>query len=469
MAARHAGRAARRARRPSSPSRRCPHAAVRRRGASAAAARRPPTSTSRRATSSGRWPLSGGAGDDAPGHGARRGAASARSRFEPRRAERPRLSRSGARRSRRRRVTTSSRPASCSTWGSSSAFDRGDRAGARPVRSRDRRPPNASATTSSPAKRQRGCTPSFTSTAAAASTARANERALELEAALAGSPRLWRRRSSSISSSGRARSSVLASTRPAPRLGASPVRTRTSRRRRLVPRAARVARRQLGGRGAGGRNEQWPLAQQFGRESTTITSWPSAVIAAHRGEIDRARELAERALARRRPTRGRGGGLRVGARVHRALARTTPAARWSTSTRADRIPRELGHPRARAAVVRARSARRAARRGRRSIAPRQMLAPWEEPRARRSTGLGAGDRGANPGAPRRGRGDLDGAFAGFEEALAAHERADDPFQHARTLLALGATQRRAKQRRAARETLEQALGALHRPAGAAVG
>ena len=54
-------------------------------------------------------------------------------------------------------------------------------------------------------------------------------------------------------------------------------------------------------------------------------------------------------------------------------------------------------------------------------------------------------------------GELDEAFACFEEALAEHERATDPFQQARTLLALGATERRAKRRRAARETLERAL------------
>jgi DNA-binding CsgD family transcriptional regulator len=55
------------------------------------------------------------------------------------------------------------------------------------------------------------------------------------------------------------------------------------------------------------------------------------------------------------------------------------------------------------------------------------------------------------------RGDLDGAFATFEEALAEHARTRDPFQHSRTLLALGTTQRRAKRRGAARTTLEQAL------------
>ena len=55
------------------------------------------------------------------------------------------------------------------------------------------------------------------------------------------------------------------------------------------------------------------------------------------------------------------------------------------------------------------------------------------------------------------RGDLDGALASFDDALAEHARTRDPFQHARTLLALGRTQRRAKRRGAARATLTDAL------------
>jgi DNA-binding CsgD family transcriptional regulator len=60
------------------------------------------------------------------------------------------------------------------------------------------------------------------------------------------------------------------------------------------------------------------------------------------------------------------------------------------------------------------------------------------------------------------RGDLEGAFASFERALAEHARSTDPFHHARTLLALGRTQRRGKRRRAARETLEDALARFER-------
>jgi DNA-binding CsgD family transcriptional regulator len=60
------------------------------------------------------------------------------------------------------------------------------------------------------------------------------------------------------------------------------------------------------------------------------------------------------------------------------------------------------------------------------------------------------------------RGDLEGAFASFERALAEHARSTDPFHHTRTLLALGRTQRRAKKRAAARTTLEDALARFER-------
>lgn len=60
------------------------------------------------------------------------------------------------------------------------------------------------------------------------------------------------------------------------------------------------------------------------------------------------------------------------------------------------------------------------------------------------------------------RGDLDGAFASFERALAEHGRSSDPFHYARTLLALGRTQRRAKRRGAARTTLEDATTRFER-------
>ena len=87
---------------------------------------------------------------------------------------------------------------------------------------------------------------------------------------------------------------------------------------------------------------------------------------------------------------------------------------------------------------------------------RALLAPWEE--LARSLdrpwplSVALRCRGLLLGAEK----DLPAALAVFEESLAQHRRAEDPYQLARTLLAFGGTQRRAKQRRAARESLERA-------------
>ena len=65
------------------------------------------------------------------------------------------------------------------------------------------------------------------------------------------------------------------------------------------------------------------------------------------------------------------------------------------------------------------------------------------------------------------RGAAGPAFGAFERALREHDRLPDRFERGRTLLALGATERRAKQKRRARETLSQAL-AVFEDAGAAL-
>jgi DNA-binding CsgD family transcriptional regulator len=56
------------------------------------------------------------------------------------------------------------------------------------------------------------------------------------------------------------------------------------------------------------------------------------------------------------------------------------------------------------------------------------------------------------------RGDLPAARSALEQALVAHGRVLQPFELARTLLVQGEVERRAKQKRAARSALEQALG-----------
>jgi DNA-binding CsgD family transcriptional regulator len=87
----------------------------------------------------------------------------------------------------------------------------------------------------------------------------------------------------------------------------------------------------------------------------------------------------------------------------------------------------------------------------------EALLDWVEERALRldrAWALATGHRGR--GLLAAARGDLAGALAAFERALAEHERVPQRFELAGTLLALGQTQRRAKQKRAARESLEAA-------------
>lgn len=64
-----------------------------------------------------------------------------------------------------------------------------------------------------------------------------------------------------------------------------------------------------------------------------------------------------------------------------------------------------------------------------------------------------------------GEGDLDAALAAFERAVAENARLESRYERGRTLLALGSARRRAKQKRGAREALEEAL-AIFEHAGA---
>ena len=89
----------------------------------------------------------------------------------------------------------------------------------------------------------------------------------------------------------------------------------------------------------------------------------------------------------------------------------------------------------------------------------EILATWEERAAALDRAWALAILARCRGLLLAARGDLESAFASFERALTEHARSTDPFHHARTLLALGRTQRRAKQRGAARTTLEDALAA----------
>ena len=205
------------------------------------------------------------------------------------------------------------------------------------------------------------------------------------------------------------------------------------------------------------------LRAQFGREGAQpIAELPAALIAAHQGRIEDARDRSQRALAL-----AEADGIRIAQSGHLWVLGFIELSRGDTATALGYLERsweirdsvrvlEPGHRLDLADTLEALIAVGDLEEA------EQKLEPWEK-RARaldRSWALAitARCRALLLAA----RGDLAGAQAGFECALAEHARTQDPFQHARTLLAQGVTLRRAKQRGAARVTLEQALAVFER-------
>ena len=95
-------------------------------------------------------------------------------------------------------------------------------------------------------------------------------------------------------------------------------------------------------------------------------------------------------------------------------------------------------------------------------APATELVDWLKERGRaldRASALAAAARGL--GLLAATGGDHQAAISAFGRAADEYARANMPFERARTLLHLGAAQRRAQRRRAARETLATALGMFH--------
>ena len=205
------------------------------------------------------------------------------------------------------------------------------------------------------------------------------------------------------------------------------------------------------------------LRAQFGREGgQPMSELPAALIAAHQGRIQDARDRSERAL-----TLAEEHGLRIGQSGHRWVLGFIELSLGDAAAALEHLEHaweirdsvrvlEPGHRLDLADTLEALIAV-----GELAEAERKLV-PWER-RARaldRSWALAitARCRALLLAA----RGDFTGAQTGFEHALTEHARTQDPFQHARTLLALGVTQRRAKQRGAARQTLEHALAIFER-------
>ena len=217
----------------------------------------------------------------------------------------------------------------------------------------------------------------------------------------------------------------------------------------------------------------WELAARYLADSLSLTTqagrvgmWPAqeapaTAIAAHRGRIDEARALAEHAVAEAEEE-----GIHVAESGHRWVLGFIELSLGNAAAAVEHLRRSyevrdmfILEPGMRLELADTLEALIAV--GELDEAER-ILIPWEE-RAR------ALDRAWALACLARcralllaARGDLQGAFAEFDQALAEHARSVDPFHHARTLLALGVTQRRAKRRGAARATLQEALEIFER-------
>jgi DNA-binding CsgD family transcriptional regulator len=88
---------------------------------------------------------------------------------------------------------------------------------------------------------------------------------------------------------------------------------------------------------------------------------------------------------------------------------------------------------------------------------RRLLAELQDRLTRIESPWGEASAGRSEGLILAADGDLAPAVAALERALTVHDRLPQPFDRGRTLLALGAVQRRTKKRGAARQTLQQAL------------
>jgi DNA-binding CsgD family transcriptional regulator len=205
-------------------------------------------------------------------------------------------------------------------------------------------------------------------------------------------------------------------------------------------------------------DEVQTIEQQLGREGLSpVRQWPKALIAAHRGFVDEARDLADQALANAKAE-----GIGTAEAGHRwvlgflDLSLGDPRAALPELWTAHELREAVGHgepgqmwelPDLLDALVMVGNPDEA----------EALAASWEQRALQLDRAWARAISARTRGLVRAARGDLDGAFAAFDEALRQHARTQDPFQHARTLLALGSTRRRAKQRSSARETLAEAL------------
>lgn len=210
---------------------------------------------------------------------------------------------------------------------------------------------------------------------------------------------------------------------------------------------------------------RWSLAAEYAERSREVAAqyeleWPPnffliALVAAHRGELERARDAAERggALAEKQGALLAGlvavpglvdfwsGDAPAAATFFAAAEQTANARGWREPNmrwwRADYVEALLELGRIDDAVG--------------------LLNAWEADAARVGRAWVLAQVARCRGLVAAAKADVENAQSLLEEAVAKHEAVGDPFGRARALLALGLVRRRARQKRAAREAIEAAL------------
>jgi DNA-binding CsgD family transcriptional regulator len=214
--------------------------------------------------------------------------------------------------------------------------------------------------------------------------------------------------------------------------------------------------------------EGYERAEQIGREQDmSALLYARALIDAHLGRVEEAREAAERGAALSESCGDEvfrlqhlsvlgflelsAGDPRAADNILRPLAARLASSGWREPSIYGELPNAIE------ALVELAELEEA----------RRLLADLQDRLSRIQSPWGEASAGRCEGLILAADGDLAAAVPALERAVTVHERLPQPFDLARTLLALGAIQRRTRKRGAARETLDRAL-ALFDELGAAL-
>jgi DNA-binding CsgD family transcriptional regulator len=199
------------------------------------------------------------------------------------------------------------------------------------------------------------------------------------------------------------------------------------------------------------------LSLQYGHGETEAARniLPVALIATLRGELDRARELAERAcqLADDQQLLFPGLAGVMGIIEWQSGSATAAVARYAT---AERVAKEQGVGEPNLYGWRADYVEALLELDRLDDAV-EVLDDWETDARRVGRDWVLAQVTRSRGLLAAARGEIERALALLEQAVAQHEAVGDPFGRARALLALGVIRRRARQRGDAREAIEEAV------------